>query len=213
MGKSEYKPRTHADIRRGLAEIRRTVADVRRTIRELEQGCREIFMLFDDSKYFLSEAKRHQSRDTFRSSLYARAAVIHSVFALEALLEFLLNPRLTEALISIDYKSFRSLKERLEFVYFRASGSLLATSSANWKAVCRAVELRNKLAHPRADRPMRNISAKDAEDAVMACLGYVGLLSRAGGGKPPDWTTNPNPQLVGVPDERRRTQLIRAAVG
>jgi hypothetical protein len=190
-----------------------SIEDIKRMVKKTQAEAAEIFLLFQESKYLLGEAKRYASKDAFRCSLYSRAAIIHAVFALEAYLRTMLEPRLAAPFIPLVYDSFRRLKDRAQYFHYCVSGFFLETQDHQWRAVCRAISLRNRLAHPRPDKPARKLSPKQAEDAVMACLGFLALITSRGGQKPSDWMTNPESEFVHALDAVRRRMRIRAIAG
>ena len=158
--------------------------------------------LFEDSNCFLELAKEHEGKDPVTARRYVRAAIVTAFAALEAFVNTLLvtlvdawelelhesafmqekRVELTEnGYFEIRGRHFRSLEEKIRFLYWRGQGSSIPNGSAAWKALHKATELRNQLVHPRPRQvPYSKLTAATAKACLMAAVKVAEML----GGQP-----------------------------
>jgi hypothetical protein len=158
--------------------------------------------LFEDSKCFLELAKEHEGKDPVGARRYVRASIVTAYAALEALVNTLLvilqdtwdlelhesafmqekRVELTEGgYFKICGHRFRSLEDKIRFLYWRGQGKSIPKGSAAWRALHNATELRNQLVHPRPRQvPYSKLTATTAK----ACLTAAVKLAEMLGGHP-----------------------------
>jgi hypothetical protein len=126
--------------------------------------------LFQDSSSFLELAKEYEGKDPVAARRYVRASIVTAYAALEALVNTLLVILENDADLELHEKAFvrekrvelsddgyfeirgqqfRSLEQKIRFLYWRIKGKSISKGSAAWEALRDATELRNKLVHPR----------------------------------------------------------------
>jgi len=151
--------------------------------------------LFEDSKFFLEEAKNHDGKDQQKARTYIRASVITSFAALEALVNALLT--LIDTVEDLDLherafvqekrvefgdkgyfeiKGHRSspLKDKISFLYWRREGKPIPKSNVVWSSFINATKLRNKLVHP---KPREIPYAELTVSAARSCLAAVSKVA------------------------------------
>jgi hypothetical protein len=158
--------------------------------------------LFGDSKCFLELAKQHERKDPVSARRYVRASVVTAFAALEALVNTLLvildndadlelhetafvqekRVELAEdGYFEIRGQHFRSLEQKIRFLYWRIKGEPIPKGSAVWKALHEATELRNRLVHPRPRQvPYSTLTVATANECLMAAVKLAEML----GGQP-----------------------------
>jgi hypothetical protein len=158
--------------------------------------------LFEDSRYFLELAKGHERKDPVSARRYVRASVVMAFAALEALVNtfllilendadlelheraFIEEKRVElaeDGYFEIRGQHFRSLEQKIRFLYRRTQGESIPKGSAAWKALHDATELRNRLVHPRPRQvPYSKLTAATAK----ACLTAAAKLAEMLGGQP-----------------------------
>lgn len=156
--------------------------------------------LFEDSKYFLEKARKHEDTNQPATRRYLRASVITSFAALEAYVNTMLfilegfadlelHERafaqekrielMDEGYFDIRGQQFRSLEQKIKFLHWRMEGTAIPKGNTTWKAFRNAVELRNRLVHP---KPGQLADSKLTVVTVKACLIAVLKVSKMLGG-------------------------------
>jgi hypothetical protein len=158
--------------------------------------------LFEDSKCFLELAKEHEGRDPVSACRYVRASIVTAFAALEAFVNTLLviledawelelhesafmqekRVELTEGgYFEICGQRFRSLEDKIRFLYWRGQGKSMPKGGAAWRALRNATELRNQLVHPRPRQvAYSKLTVATAEACFMAAVRLAEML----GGQP-----------------------------
>ncbi|MGO9269779.1 MAG: hypothetical protein ACLQOO_05910 [Terriglobia bacterium] len=144
--------------------------------------------LFEDSGFFLQEAKRLQGTDEHATRRYIRASIITAFAALEAILNtmlFLLDQgaelelaerafvqekrvELTEdGYFDVRGQKFPSLEEKIRFLYWRIEGVRIPKGNVVWESFVEAKRLRDELVHP---KPPKVSYSKLTVRAAESCL-------------------------------------------
>lgn len=126
--------------------------------------------LFEDSEFFLQEAKKLQWKDQHTTRRYIRASIITAFAALEAFLNTMLylvdqaddlelverafvqekRVELTEdGYFDIKGQKFSSIEEKIRFVHWRREGVRIPKGNAAWESFVEAKRLRDELVHPK----------------------------------------------------------------
>ena len=147
--------------------------------------------LFEDSKFFLQEAKKHDSKDQLKARTYIRASIITAFAALEALVNTLLVLLDTTEDLELPERAFvqekrvelaedgyfkiskqgqyRSLEQKIRFLHWRSEGTPIAKGNAVWESFVEATKLRNKLVHPRPrEVSYSTLTVAEAESCLIA---------------------------------------------
>jgi hypothetical protein len=154
--------------------------------------------LFEDSKCFLELAKEHEGKDPVTARRYVRASIVTAYAALEAFVNAMLviledawelelhesafmqekRVELTEdGYFEIRGRRFRSLEEKIRFLYWRGQRLSIPKGSAVWKALHDATELRNRLVHPRPRQvPYSKLTAATAKACLIAAVKLTEML-------------------------------------
>jgi hypothetical protein len=144
--------------------------------------------LFEDSDFFLQEAKKLQEKNTRTTRRYVRASIITSLAAVEAFLNtalfrldedaqlglveraFIQEKRLElteDGYFDMRGQKFRSLEEKIRFLYWRKKGVRIPKGDAVWKSFVEAKRLRHELVHP---KPGKGSYSKLTVAAAESCL-------------------------------------------
>lgn len=154
--------------------------------------------LFEDSKCFLELAKEHEGKDPVAARRYVRASIVTAFAALEALVNTLLvileeaddlelherafiqerRVELAESgYFEIRGQHFRSLEQKIRFLYWRIKGKSIPKGSAAWRALHDATELRNRLVHPRPRQvPYSTLTVATAKSCLIAAVKLAEML-------------------------------------
>jgi hypothetical protein len=144
--------------------------------------------LFEDSKFFLEEAKKLQDQHPHTMRRYIRASIITAFAAVEALLNTMLfvleededlelverafiqekRVELTEdGYFDIKGQQFRSLEQKIAFLHWRLKGVRFPKGDVVWTAFGEATKLRNEIVHP---KPSQVSYSKLTISAAESCL-------------------------------------------
>lgn len=156
--------------------------------------------LFKDSKFFLEKAREYEDRDRDTTMRYLRASVITAFAALEAHanailfalgafadLEFHERAFVEEKRIELaddGYfetrgQQYRSLEQKIKFLYWRMEGKSIPNGSSVWKAFRDATGIRNRLVHP---KPGQLVDPTLTVASTKSCLIAVLRVSKMLGG-------------------------------
>jgi hypothetical protein len=156
--------------------------------------------LFEDSKHFLELATKYDKTDQRKARTYIRASIITAFAALETVVNLLLDfvgqdeesglaesafaqertvELAEEGYLKIGGQKFRSLKQKVKFVHWRAKRRSIAKDSAIWRSFLAAEELRHTLVHP---KPGKVSYVGLTVSAARACLTSTAKLSQMLGG-------------------------------
>ncbi|MGA3323464.1 MAG: hypothetical protein ABSF45_03250 [Terriglobia bacterium] len=126
--------------------------------------------LFEDSEFFLEEAKKFQGEDPHVTRRYVRASIITAFAALEAFLNTMLylldegadldlserafiqekRVELTEdGYFDMKGQRYPSLEEKIRFMYWHREGIRLPKGNAAWQSFVDAKRLRDEIVHPK----------------------------------------------------------------
>jgi len=149
---------------------------------------RVIDHLFEDSEFFLQEAKKLQGQGQHVSRRFIRASIITAFAALEAYLNTMLffldeaddlelverafiqekRVELTEwGYFDLAGHRFQSLEEKIRFLYWKAQGLRIPKGDAVWQSFIEAKKLRDEIVH---SKPGKVSYAKLTTSAADSCL-------------------------------------------
>jgi hypothetical protein len=154
--------------------------------------------LFEDSEYFLQEAKKLEAKDPHVSRRYVRAAIITALTAVEAFVNtmlFLLEEgtdldlaetafvqekrlELTEdGYFGVRGHRFSSLEEKIRFLHWRREGVGIPKGDAAWRSFIEAKRLRDELVHPKPGKVSYDkLTASAAESCLKASIELANAL-------------------------------------
>lgn len=149
--------------------------------------------LFDDSRFFLDEAKRFEDHDEAKASRHIRASIITAFAALEALanvmlfvvgegddLELVERAFVEEKRVELakdgyfaisKQRHLHSVEEKIRFLNWRIKGVRIPKGNAVWKSFVAAERLRNEIVHPKPGQvPYSKLTVAAAESCLTATL-------------------------------------------
>lgn len=167
-------------------------------IRMILRVSSQVNHLFEDSKFFLEQAKSQGGRDRRKWRRNIRTSIITAFAALEALVNTLLcvldegnDLELAErafvrekrvelakdGYLELGEQQFRSLEQKIRFLHWRIKGTRLPKGNVVWKSLIVATRVRNNLVHPRPG-PVSNssLTVSVAESCLTATQEIAELL-------------------------------------
>ena len=145
--------------------------------------------LFEDSKFFLEEARKNQHADQDAMRRYIRASIITAFAAIEALLNTMLFMLEQDGDLELVERAFveekhveltkngyfdlarqhhfGSLEEKIRFLYWRREGARIPKGNVAWDSFVKAKRLRDEFVHP---EPSNVSYSKISIPAADSCL-------------------------------------------